>query len=496
MQIYKKIANLINIENNKKRKEYIIIFFLFLLIIINFLLIHKYNIFIGDDTFLLTFVNKFNFLDKEYSILCEKFGDNQLLIKILGPLYKIYFGNGIEIINFFNFKLIWIRFFSFILFLLSFFIFAKIAKISKYNYYFLIIFLTLEPFLVMSHSIRHDIIIFIGIVLFFYCTLHEEERKIEDYLILFLSWNFLITHPSGYPFLIISGLYELIFNKKKFFYSFLLGLLTIFIFFYQQNLLRIENIKEIIKLFSSIEVNIGKENAFTVEKFYDYFWLAKYKRHLAEIIIFLIYLANFFYFNKLSTKNKFILITPLMSLIIYYLLNYFNVSYLKHIYLTCIICTILISKKINFNKLSNILIIYASILYFLIFVSIAIIFIPHNTWNYLYDNNSRITHYFSKNKIVSGPLYLLFLDKKINFIPISALGNNNFNCFMNNADKTKIDTIILDTQIINKIKNNDKQYLNLHDYLKKYKFIERIYIGRLATQNLEKDGFIYIYSKK
>jgi hypothetical protein len=93
-------------------------------------------------------------------------------------------------------------------------------------------------------------------------------------------------------------------------------------------------------------------------------------------------------------------------------------------------------------------------------------------------------------------LYLLFLDKKINFIPISALGNNNFNCFINNADKTKIDTIILDTQIINKIKNNDKQYLNLHDYLKKYKFIERIYIGRLATQNLEKDGFIYIYSKK
>jgi hypothetical protein len=222
MQIYKKIADLINIENNKKLKGYITIFFLFLLIIINFILIHKYNIFVGDDTFLLTFISKFNFLDKEYSILCEKLGDNQLLVKILGPLYKIYFGSGIQIINFFNLKLIWIKFFAFILFLLSFFIFAKIAKISKYNYYFLIIFLTLEPFLVMSHSIRHDIIIFTGIVLFFYYTLHEEEREIKDYLILFLSWNFLITHPSGYPFLIISALYELIFNKKNFLYSFLL----------------------------------------------------------------------------------------------------------------------------------------------------------------------------------------------------------------------------------------------------------------------------------
>ena len=76
---------------NTQNKKYITYFFIYLLLLLNFLLIHKYNIFVGDDAYLLSFIKNFNFLDKTYSILCEKQTDNQILIKILGPFYKIYF---------------------------------------------------------------------------------------------------------------------------------------------------------------------------------------------------------------------------------------------------------------------------------------------------------------------------------------------------------------------------------------------------------------------
>lgn len=90
---------------------------------------------------------------------------------------------------------------------------------------------------------------------------------------------------------------------------------------------------------------------------------------------------------------------------------------------------------------------------------------------------------------------MLFMSNNMNFIPITALGNNNFYCFPENIKVSKIDTIILDTQILTKIKNNDQQYINLTNYLKNFKLVEKIYVGRLATQSLQMKGFMYIFNK-
>jgi hypothetical protein len=106
-----------------------------------------------------------------------------------------------------------------------------------------------------------------------------------------------------------------------------------------------------------------------------------------------------------------------------------------------------------------------------------------------------MSKYTADNKIISAPFYFFFIKENINFIPISALGNNNNYCFPDNISKNKIDTIILDTQILNKIKNNDPQYIKINDHLKNYRLVEIIYIGRLATQNIDKSGYIYIYTK-
>jgi|694.fasta_scaffold86343_3 hypothetical protein len=496
MKSNKLILKFNNYLNYKKQLNYIAYFLLYSLIIINFLLLHKYNIFVGDDAYLLSFINKFNFLEKTYSILCENIEINQLLIKTIGPFYKAYFGTGLNIIKLFNLELIWIRIFSFFLYLLAFFWFTKISKKSKYNFYFIIIFLTLEPYIVMAHSLRHDIVIFLGVTFLFFYILSPKKEFYQKF-ILFLSWNLLITHPSGYPFLIISAIYELFFNKKNILYSALLGFITILIFLYFKNFLKLENIYDFLNLIKSHNASTGvtREEAFTLEKFYDYFWLAKYKRHLFEIFILLIYLLNFLYFKKLNLEKRFILLTPILAIIIFQVLKYFNISYLKHIYLACIICTIMVSAEINYNKFSNYLIKITAILYFLLFLSISFIFLPHNSWKNLNVNYYRMSKYTADNKIISAPFYFFFIKENINFIPISALGNNNNYCFPDNISKNKIDTIILDTQILNKIKNNDPQYIKINDHLKNYRLVEIIYIGRLATQNIDKSGYIYIYTK-
>ena len=476
-------------------KNYFLNLILALLIITNFLLLHKYNIFVGDDSYLLTYITKFNFLGVSYQVVCQDVKFVELLIRIMGPFYKFYYGTGFEIIKFLGLEIIWLRLFSFFLYLIAFYFFHKIAKHSKYYYFFLIIFLTLEPYLTMSHSLRHDIIIFLGINLLFYHMISKKNETRPNY-ILPVSWSLLITHPSGYPFLIISLIYEFLFNKKNLLPSFIFGLTVVLFFLYSKNLLNLDAIYNLIQFLkvNSLENNLITDPAFTIKKFYDYFWLSKYKRHIIEILILIIYFVNFKYFNKLNFQEKFILLMPIVILLVFYTLNYFNISYLKHLYLTCLFSTIATNRRINSNIASGHLIKIAAFFHLALFLCITFIFLPHNSWKHLNINNSKISKHISKDKITSAPFYFLFINSDINFIPISALGKMDYNCFPKNIGKNRIDTIILDTNILDKIKNNDPVYKNINNFLKNYKLVDKIYIGRLGTQNLNTGGFLYIYT--
>jgi hypothetical protein len=476
-------------------KKYFLILALTILIITNFLLLHKYNIFIGDDAYLLTYITKFNFFGFAYQVVCQDVKFVELLIRLMGPFYEFYFGVGFEVIKFLELEIIWLRLFSFFLYLIAFYFFQKIVKYSKYYYYFLIIFLTLEPYLSMSHSLRHDIVIFLGINLLFYRLISIKSEFKQNY-ILFFSWILLITHPSGYPFLIISIIYEFLFNKKNLLFLFISGLIVILIFLYSKNLLNLNNIFNLIDFIrvNSLENNLITNSAFTSKKFYDYFWLAKYKRHIIEILIFFIYFISFKHFNALNFQEKFILLIPIMVLLIFYLLNYFNVSYLKHLYLICLFSAVVVSRKANLNIIQGFLIKITAFLFLVVFVCIAVIFLPHNSWKNLNINNSKIGKHISSDKVTSAPFYFLFIKSNINFIPISALGKMDYQCFPKNFDKNQIDTIILDTNILDKIKNKDPVYKNINNFLKNYRLVDKIYIGRLGTQNLNTNGFIYIYN--
>ena len=484
-------------------KKYYKISFIFFLIIINILLIHKYNIFNGDDGILIPHIADYHFFHLKDSIICKEWPIHKFYLILLSDLYLNYYELGAKLLTLIDVEFINIKFFTLVLFFFCFIIFYQSKQDSTNLFWYACIFLTLEPFLVMSHSIRHDIFIFFGLSILLYILFNFEKHKNYSFFILPIIWLLLLTHPSGYPFIIISVIYLFIFNKNKYYISLPLGLLAIFIHIWINDITFIQ----IIELFKNRYTEqekylIGSENAFTIEKIIDYFWYAKYKRHLLEILIFIPYLHLAFYFKKLSKKEKFFYLIPLVTLAMYQMLNYFNVSYFKHLYLIFLSIYIKLNYdyfiKIKFNNSFKIsLVKISSILFIIVYFCIAFIFLPHDSWGHLIKNKSKIDSYIeNKNLLVAAPLYygFLFPKKSSKYLPIRQLGDKR--CKESIDFKNQIDILMIDTKSLNESQNDNPQFKYLNFYLKKMKMVEKIRIGRLATQSLNKDGFLYIYKKK
>ena len=476
------------------------ILFIFFLIIINILLIHKYNIFNGDDGVLIPHIADYYFFHLKDSIICKEWPIHKFYLQLLSDSYLYYFNLGSKLINLINLYFINIRFLSIILFLISFIFIYRLNKDSRMTFWYACIFLTLEPFLVMSHSIRHDIFIFSGLSILLYILYNFKNFNKYSLTFLYVSWILLLTHPSGFPFIIVSLIYFFLFHKKKYFILLPFGILTIFSYLLLNDL-SLNDIIELIKNRYTKEQEFLTEKAFTFEKIYDYFWNAKYKRHLIELIIFIPYFHLAFKFKKFSKIEKFIYLIPVMTLLLYQILNYFNVSYLKHLYLIFLFIYIKLNYdftlKINFRKKFKIsLIKLSSISFIALYILIGFIFLPHNSWDLLLKNKYKIDKYIQNEQLsVAAPLYYGFLypEKSSKYLPIRQLGDQL--CKKSINMKKELDIMIIDTKTLNSLKKKDPQFEYLGHYINKMKLVESIKIGRLATQGLNTEGFLYIYKR-
>ena len=112
----------------------------------------------------------------------------------------------------------------------------------------------------------------------------------------------------------------------------------------------------------------------------------------------------------------------------------------------------------------------------------------------LIENKNIINKYIDKkNNLISAPLYYGFLYPKISskYLPIRQLGDKN--CKKSVNFQGKIDVLLIDTKTMNEAKDNNPQFKYLKDHLNKMEKVEEIKIGRLATQSLNKEGYLYIY---
>ena len=410
-----KLDNLdISLFNNKPLRFFI----LASLILINFLLLHKYNIFVGDDGVLAPLISGYYYFNLEQSIMCPEWEVHKWYTSILGKFYVWYFSFFTFLTDTLTLNFRWINVGSFFLFISSFIFFYNSIKKSNLIFKLSIIFLTLEPFIVLSHSIRHDILVFAGNLILIYVILSEKINLLK-YCLFFIGLIFITIHPSGIPLMAAILVYIIFnFNIKEIIIFILLILSAICFYLYNNNILNPDNIYSLIKIRYESSFLYNDSYILTI---YDYFYYSKFKRHLIEIIFFIIYIFSFINFNKFSKKLKFFSCFPLIYLGVFILLNYFNISYFKHLYAVILIYFGLYS--IEFTNIKNINI-YSSIVvspFVFLYIALSLIFIPHNSWKLLEDNFYLFDQYLNEKDIYAAPLYFSFFKpKKINnYLPIT-----------------------------------------------------------------------------
>jgi len=225
---------------------------------------------------------------------------------------------------------------------------------------------------------------------------------------------------------------------------------------------------------------------------YDYFYNAKYKRHLIELVIFFLYASTFFQFKNFSRELKIFSFFPLIYLFGYLMLNYFNISYLKFFYYFFLVYFSFYIFEIKGNNFKIALSFFMGCTLF-IFLGVFFVFNFHNPWKLIDKNFNKIQNKISSNSIVSAPYYYSLINPKIanNYLPISQLDEpGKDKCYSKyQKGNKKADYVITDTRHLNNYEGSKR----IESYLTNYTMIESIKIGRLGTMNLDKNGKLYLY---
>jgi hypothetical protein len=471
----------------KKNYSFLLITIIIALSLCNFLLIHKYNIFVGDDGILGPIFTGKYFENKQFSIVCEEIDFHKLYYIVVGYVYFFYFNIITILINSFNLEFRWINIGSYILFILSVFFFYKTFNSNK-KIFIMIIMLSLEPFLVLSHSIRHDVLIFLGNSIILYCISIKDSKNKKFFELLAIL--LLTTHPSGAPLFLAYLIYLLLFKQiQKIILLSITSIIIVFISSYIKGLISLETINYL--LINPTSNLISTSNIFN--DLFDYFYNSKYKRHLLELSLFFLYLITIFEFKFFSKKLKILFFFPLIYIFGYIVvLGYFNVSYLKFIYYFFLVYFSLYFMEIK-NKYSETIIYSLSFSFLVLFFGIFIVFINHNHWAIAENNISKIKSKIDKNSLIAAPLYYSYLDPEINnnYLPINQIDLPGKDiCFSKyQKQNKKLDYVLADTNNLNHPYYSKK----IKNYLSNYELIEKIHIGRLGTKNLDKNGYLFLY---
>ena len=352
----------------------------------------------------------------------------------------------------------------------------------------MIIMLTLEPFLVLSHSIRHDIIVFLGHAIILYCCSIKDSK--EKTLLEIISLILLSAHPSG--FVLLSAYFIFLLFNKKISKIIFLSLSTIIILLVSSYIKGILNLNSMSFIMSNATQDLTSINNFFFD-LYDYFYKAKYKRHIIELSLFIIYLLTLYDYRKFSKNLKILFYFPFIYFFGFIvILGYFNISYLKFFYYFLLVYFSLYFLEVK-NIYNRSLIILTSSMFVIVFFGIFTIFINHNSWKLIDQNYNQISKHISKENLISAPLYYSFIVPEINnnYLPITQIDESGKDkCFAKYQNQNKkLDYILVDTNHQNHIHYGPK----IKDYLKDYSLLEKIHIGRIGTQNLNKNGYLYLY---
>jgi hypothetical protein len=466
---------------------------LFLLIAAgNLALLSKYNIYVGDDGYLASYLYEYHFTGSRSFVLCADWPIHQFLVSTLGVAYRGLYDLYLSILEVIGAEYHYINGLSALLFLATLAIYILTVVRIKRDWLVLasiVILGTLEPFLVMSHSIRTESVMLFALSVGIY-SLTRPRADIIAMGGLFLAMSIILnTHLGGWPLLIglACGTWY-IFGHRTLLLYVVGGVIAMLIYLISNDLASIEALTQLKDLYYAQGSISSYTRSHVLNDVYSYFVHAKYKRHLIELIIVSAFFATATQWRNLGHLAKGLLLTTVCTFVAYVLMfSYINPYYLVYFYYLMLVSIVWAGNEILSEQRSRVLGLYALTPFVILYFAIFSMFIRSPGWDAITAQRNAIIRHIPEGSVVAAPEYFVNLDPRYyrSFVPLAQAIDPKSQCIVQYPHAETMDVIVTDTR------QND----TITPYLGAFTLTERFKIGRLATQSLSDEGELFIYTR-
>ncbi len=472
------------------RNYYIALATIAILVIVgNLALLSRYNIYVGDDGYLASYLYEYHFTGNRSFVLCANWPIHQFLVATLGAVYRWIYHAHLTFLEMVGASYYRINGLSATLFLATFLFY--LATISQLQSRWIVIvcaivFGTLEPFLVMSHSVRTESIVLLALAAGVYSLTRDRADAVTLGLLFFTGFTIINTHLGGWPLLagLATGVYYL-FGLRVLLLYFVECAVAFAAYLLLNDLGSPQTLAQLMETYRGQGSVSSYTRGHVLNDLLRYFLEAKYKRHLVELLIVAGFLLPMLQWRRLSQMARGLMLTTIVAFLAYIVLfSYINCYYLVYFYYLMLVSIAWSGSELLRERsrgvLASLVVMPFVILYALIFV----MFIRSPGWDAIVAQQDMILRHLPQDGVIAAPEYFVNVDPYRHrfFVPL-AQAHQESSCIAQLHDPRRLDVIVVDT----------RQKGLVEPYLDGFTLVERIRIGRLATQSLSDEGDLFVY---
>lgn len=456
-----------------------------LALVVNVVLLDKYNIFVGDDGILASHVFGWAFDGTRTQILCPDWNAHAVLLAVLGPLYRWYYGAAALILDGAGLPLHWINGASLLLFLATVaLVAATLANVPNRPVALLgvLVLATLEPVLVASHSIRQDALMLFGIALLLH-GLVRPSAPAWQVLGTTLGVFVLETHPSGYPPLVALALGTLLLRGWPGALRFAgAGLVATLAWLACNDFLSPAHLAEVREAFAGAGRTLGLSRWAILDGVRDYLLAAKYKRHLIELLIVAAWAAPVLRWRMLSREARVLAALPAITALFYVVMGYLNLAYISYLLLMMLVSAAWSWGEMPLGPRAWVPGLALCLPFLILYAGLAVMFGGSPAWGPVERQKSEIAALLPQDGHFAAPFSWVMLEpRRATFLPVSQLADAGA-CDRRFGASAPPTTVLVDTQ----------NAAAAAPSLGGYREVRRFRIGRLATQSLDDSGELVV----
>lgn len=457
----------------------------------NLALLSKYNIYVGDDGYLASYLYEYHFTGDRSFVFCLDWPIHQF-VATLGAAYRWLYDAHLSLLELLGADYHRINALSAVLFLLTFLLFILTVAQRRCRWLVLacvVVFGSLEPFLVMSHSIRTESVMLLALALGTY-GLSRNKWDMRTQSLLFLSALVIInTHLGGWPLLVglAAGTYYL-FGARALLIYLASCAIALVVYLFLNDLASTEAMGRVVATYHAQNSVSSYTRSHVLGDLADYFLTAKYKRHLIEFLIIGAFLLAVWRWKMLERVSRALILTTGAAFFAYVVLfSYINPYYLVYFYFLMLLVIAWSGDDLLGERQSQVAGTVLALPFAMLYLAILAMFVNSPGWQGITARRADLLQHLPLGEVIAAPEYFVNLDpaRRHLMVPL-AQANPASGCLVRQPDPRSFGALIADTRQKNLVT----------PYLDEFQLATRVHVGRLATQSLSDDGELFVYTHR